>query len=239
MKNELFISLVIVFILVSFLFLVTLFRMYEARDFPSKVESLDPNTIETGDILNVSYRRPFGYFIVFWSASIWSHIGTAYRDPQTNELFILEAGNYSSEWNGIVKMPFKEWVKFNRKCDLSINRLQRNEFGKTNVDSTLLLEEFENMKSTRLQGISLDWYRLLLTEKYDGKIRDQATCYEISITLMQKAGVFQKKLSSNSYFPRNIVWCEIETEEGFKYEKPVMVDPRLYYANTTNLLLQN
>jgi hypothetical protein len=223
--------LVIIFLIIL---LLSTFTMLIAKDFPTTIEVLNPNTLQTGDILTVGYRHGMGWFVTFWSQSVWSHTGIVWREPITKEVFVLEAANYGGDWNGVIKIPFQKWVKINKGSDICLNRIQTK--GVT-IDSQALSDAFEKIKGNKLEAFNLNWYRLLFKTPWKEELKPEArTCYELSIKMLQYAGIVQKKYMGSSYFPKHFVWNKLDMMPGFSYQNPVMLDPRQYYAQSENLI---
>jgi hypothetical protein len=226
----------IFFLVVIFLaiIVITTFNLLMANDFPTKIETLNPNNFKTGDILTVGYRHGMGWFVTFWSKSVWSHTGTVWIDTKTKEVFVLEAANYGGDWNGVIKIPFTLWIKINKCSDICINRIQTDSH--SHVDSKALHSAFEQIKGNKLEAFNINWYRLLLKTKWYEETKPEArTCYELSIKILQNAGIVQKKYMGSSYFPKDFVWGKLDMEPGFSFQEPVMLDPRIYYAQLKNI----
>jgi hypothetical protein len=215
-------------IVLTILFLVLVSRILLADDFPDQIEKFDISTIRTGDIIGAAYRKTHGYFVRFWSSSIWSHIGVAWRDPVTNELFILEGAFYKNpNYKGVVKVPIKEWVRFNRKEYMGITRI--NFEGNKNVDPNRMIEFFKNLQTFKLDTFNWRWYRLLFKTPYNEDIQQHYTCYEISILLLQEMGIVSKKYKCSSYFPCDIMSGNIDLEPGCVADPIVFLDTIDYY----------
>jgi len=215
----------IIIFIVLFLFLLTL-QVMLVNDEPHQSEILDDTTIKTGDIIGVSYSGGFGWFVTFWTESIWSHAGIAWRDPQTSELFILESAHYHAPWEGILKVPFAKWIEFNKRCVISVSRLQINDV-RTDDRSGLanrIMTEYNVFMNTKLDALNWGWTRLLRTGPYSPNMQSHYTCYELVITVLQRSEIAAKTYSCSSYFPKSVVRGELPLEPGMKYLPPVLLD---------------
>jgi hypothetical protein len=212
--------LVPILIIVLLLIVIIAARVAFTDDRPQKIEEVDFNTLNTGDILGVGYTHPFGWFVTAWSGSVWSHTGIVWKDPESGEIFVLEAAMYHGQYRGVFKIPLVLWLRINRKFHLGVTRLK----GKP-VDPVQLLEAFEKRKAyVKLESYNWRWYRLLYKQRYFEDNRKSYTCYEIVVTVLQDIGVIKKKYACSSYFPCDIMTGRISMEEGYHLEPPVMLD---------------
>jgi hypothetical protein len=213
-------------IIICFVLLMGTVRIFTSNDFKMETEELDPSTIETGDILCVGYNTIFGNFVRLWSHSVWTHVGLAYKDP-TGAIFVLEACHYPDR-NGILKVPLSVWIGWNKNAYLCVKRLRTIGDAKLNVEA--LLTEFKRYEEIKLDSFNWQWYRLLLTKKYqEPKMLSQHyTCYEVALNLLKAVGVVRKDYASSAYFPGDIVWGKFSTNPGFWYDHPVRLNAGIY-----------
>lgn len=195
-----------------------------ACDGTEKEVATDEYEIKTGDILGVGYTHAFGWFVTAWSASIWSHTGIAWRDPQTGELFVLEAAMYGKKYRDVFRIPFRQWLRINRKHHLCHLRLRGNT-DRGLVDK--LDREFKKYEEgVKLDSFNPGWYRFLRTTPYrEEELREKYVCYEITIAVLQAVGIFKKKSSCSSYFAGHIINRNIPTEHPYYYEDAVGLEP--------------
>jgi hypothetical protein len=219
-----FCVLIIMLFLLMILFIS--YRVMRAEDLPKRTEDLDPTTLETGDILGVGYRHPFGWFVTAWSSSVWSHCGIVWKDPVTSEPFVLEAAMYGGKYNGMFKIPLAVWTSINRGSYLGLTRIR----GKP-VDAKKLMNAFNARKRyVGLEAYNWKWYRLLTVKPFTEENRTKYTCYEIVVSVLQDAGVLNKNSSCSSFFPTDIMEGKLEFVKGYTSEPPVTLCPEEYYA---------
>jgi hypothetical protein len=219
-ENIMLCILVPIIIISLILLLIGSARIACCNDLPLITEELDFSNLRTGDILGVGYTHPFGWFVKAWSGSTWSHTGIVWEDPNTGELFVLEAAMYTKEYSGVVKIPLVNWVRFNRKSYIGVTRLR----GKK-VDPMALLRAFEaRQKLVKLEGYNWRWHRLLYTTPFHEETRTRYTCYEIVINTLQDVGVIKKHCTSSSYFPYHIMRGCVPLCKGYILEPVVLLD---------------
>lgn len=198
-------------------------RALTANDMNMPLDELDPTTINTGDILSVAYHHGFGTFVAAATNSVWSHTAVAWKDPVTNEIFVLEGCNYHDR-RGMLKVPLATWVRFNRQSQICINRLS------TPADPAKVLQAFNNLRSIKLETFNWQMYKLLMKTAYEPVDMSAGyTCYEIAVHILQDSGIVSKQWRGSSYFPTDIVWGKLETMPGYTYSRPVLLNPTMYY----------
>ncbi len=212
-------------ILVIFVFFICL-RVLVADDYPAHLEVLDVKSINTGDLLGVGYSSAFGSFTTFWSESVWSHVGIAWRSPETQELYVLESANYHEPWTGVFRIPFHIWCNLNKRSLIGVTRLRSPDGQK--VDSDRLLRTFNEYSSIPLDSFSLDWARFLVNRPYTGQMMKAYTCYELVVSVLQKMDIMKKELACSSFFPRHLAKAEIPLESGYSYSAPIELNCSSY-----------
>lgn len=225
-----FIVWVIIYVIIFFsvLLLVASFRVLAVDDYPEHSEKIDLSSIKTGDIIGASYQNGLGKFIGFFFNTMWSHVGIAWRDPKTNELFILEAANYHLPYRGVFKIPIENWVRFNRKNIIGVTRLKTP--GDIEIDPHVLEENFNKIKNVELESFNYTWWRLLFKAPYDEDyVQNHYTCYEIAIRTLQHTGIVKKLYRWSSYTPGEIMQGIIDLEDGYRYSQPVVLHVNEYY----------
>lgn len=214
----------IVFLLL--LLLIVQIQVYGASDAAVYTDYIDESTIETGDILGVSYRNIFGDFIAFWTSSLWSHAGIAWRDPKDNALYVFESADYNREWCGMIKVPFTTWVNLNKKCVIGVTRLRRTDG--SCLDAAKLEEEFDFYQRTRFDSFNLSWYRFLSKRTYTGELQTHYTCYEMIIEILQRCDVIRKEWTCSSYFPKDVIKGAMPLESGWSFQPLAVVEASQY-----------
>ena len=212
--------LVVLFVLLIFFLCFATARVHTVPDVPNtQVPWTDPlihpwklgPRIETGDLLAVSYRHLIGWFVSTWFHTLWSHVGVAWRDPRTDELFVLEAAYYNhSPYKGVFKIPVQEWVRYNKRQRLGWSRLLWTGNGASPLDPKRILEKFETLRALELERFNWTWVRLLKRRKYDHQEFEDFqqrhyTCYEIATRLLQMSGVVQRTWRPQSYTPGDLM----------------------------------
>ena len=208
MWADVFFGVLIVYAMIG---LVVVAQVCLANDFPAQAMRARAENLATGDILCVGYRHLFGAFITAWSGSVWSHTGIAWRD-KGGKLFVLEAGNYGQNYNGVYAIPFALWLNINKSQHLAVLKVSGN------FPSERLKDIFDEYLDVKLDTYSHRWARFLVAKPFATVRKAESyTCFELTILVLQRAGVIAKHYRECSYFPRQIVACAFPCTPGFSY----------------------
>jgi hypothetical protein len=196
-------------------------------DVPSLMKLSDPLDIRTGDILGIGYNNnPFAWFVTAWSSSVWTHTGLAWRDPDTNELYVFEAAHYGGKYTGVFRIPYGTWLRINRRHKICHLRYRGNAFD--SIEGVRKMSSiFKTFELIKLDSLNWTWYRLLMKRPYrEESLQRHYVCYEITILLLQRLGIVRKQFTCSSYLPRDVIWRHLHMEPGHIYDNPVMVSPQ-------------
>ena len=224
MKIIITLSLIII-ITTLIIIIIIILRVVIVSDIPKTIEILDPSLLTTGDIVGVGYNNLFGYFVTCWSGSIWNHCGLVWREPNTNQVFILEAGAYGGEYNGVFKIPLNEWIIINKNSYMGVSKLRGRK-----LDTVLLINKFmKRKKYVTLDSYNYNWHRLIRNIPYFKDKRTKYTCYELVVTILQDCNVVKKIYACSSYFPRDIMIGNLPMCSDYFYDNAVLFDTTYYY----------
>ena len=239
-------SFVLFCILLIFLFRVV-FAKDEIKQANAKVigiSELEPK-LQTGDLVFVSYKNTLGYFMRGWANSVWTHVGMIMRDG--DELYVMETADYSSlepskdvlettkdislkQFNkkGIFVIPFEIWKSFNKHHLISCIPLETPKIPEI-WDRRKLILEFWKIQQSKLDefgvGVSV-WSKVLWKKKFDKnetKEKQNITCFELIVKILQNANVAKKIYTPGSYYTGTLADRKLELEDGFKFGKPYLI----------------
>ncbi len=182
-------------------------------------EYFDPFSYKTGDILCVGYKHVGAMLVHLLSGTEWSHTGIIWRDPNTNEAFVLEGARYKGKkYHGFFKIDLMTWYKINKYSKVCRVPIEGT------VDPDVLYEAFTPfLRTENVKGININWVRFLSHSPYkdfnewDYKHR---TCVEATIHTLQTAGIFEKEYAASSFYASHVIRRGIKCRPGFKYLKP-------------------
>jgi hypothetical protein len=210
---------ILIFILLLFIIIFIIFNSYSPHDLPSRQYlNFDPDSVKTGDILIIGYNHIFGKVLKGFTSSIWSHSGIAYRDKDTNFLYVVELGVYKKLYKGVFKIPFDTWYRINKRQYLGILR-----YNGPSIDLDKFDTLFTKYKNYTADYFNYKWYRFLLKTKYKPDLnRTKYTCIELTIHILQQLDIYSKSYSCSSYFPSAIGNNKIPTTFGKFYDNVIL-----------------
>ncbi len=177
-------------------------------------KSISSSVLGTGDLLFVNYKNTLGTFMKAWSLSKWTHVAIIYKAPD-EELYVMETANYP-DIKGVLFLPIAEWYRYNKHCEIAVKKLHKPK----HFDDTKILQAFEKLVDKKLDTFGTSWFRLLTSKNYASlDDRENITCYELVIHLLQEINVVKKEKSPSSYFPKNIVDNSLPLHKHFNFSE--------------------
>ena len=194
-----------------------------------KIKNLYLDTIKPGDTFVISYQQ---WYRIFGDSAIglnFTHTATAYWE--NGYLYFIEYAYYTEDWNGIMKIPFHEWFRFNKNAIILVNKLtiKENETSareelngkigefyeehkrKDDLDASFDLDwnRFRQDYRDSNEPLSRFWNRFLgqpdnQYKKINFEKSKKSTCVEITACLLCETGVV-KKNKSISYLPSKFI----------------------------------
>lgn len=185
---------------------------------------------QTFDLIAVAYKSLSCGFVKIFTKSRWSHVCLLYRNPKSNQLYIIECMRTHKCPDEIQIINFDHWMAHNKsfeKLYLPFQGLKKN-----TVDTTLAANAsnfnyqracramtqmasalFERKIKTNMR--LTDWISTLKNIPYPINKEDQrwnmndysAFCTEFVILLLQQAGLVQKKWDPSCYSPVRIMYA--------------------------------
>lgn len=182
----------------------------------------DYETLKSGDLVFVSYKNLLGQSIRVLSASEYSHIGMILKNDV--KLYVLEIADYrdtsvspgqsSSDLspksqeqssNGVLKIPYEQWLKLNKRHDIYIRKLNNEDYESKGIKNKIS-NEFAKLQKYKQQKLTdiLELKRLMFFEAYDEKKiekLEKITCIELVVMLLQNLELLEKDAMPSSYYP--------------------------------------
>lgn len=139
--------LIVIYILLIMIFFLIGARFIHTKQFSHlKINNLYLDEIKSGDTFMVSYQQ---YYRMYGDSLIglnFTHSSTAYWED--GRLYFVEYAYYTEKWNGIMKIPFNMWFKFNKNAIILVNKLdiEKNEKEEREKINTKIGEFYEEFK---------------------------------------------------------------------------------------------
>lgn len=110
------------------------------------------SNLDNGDLIFVSYNNTLGKVVKIWSGSKWTHIGMIFRNPDTQELSVLEVAEYNNTNfdKGVIEVPLKSWLKMNEDFEIGYRKINAN------INSYDLFELYEKYQGKKLYKLSMN-----------------------------------------------------------------------------------
>ena len=160
-------------------------------------KKLDINDIKSGDLFLVSYT---GYYSIL-AKTLTGHnfIHPSLAVWENGELFIIEFANYHKYLQGLVKFPFKDWIRFNRntkilKNSLKIKNDSKEEREKISRNILKTYDKYSGRFSEFSNFFNLNYFRFVnMFGKYDNISKEEnITCTEVMAFLIYESQISDK-----------------------------------------------
>lgn len=218
---------IIFYILIIFIVVIVillLYNYYSTTDKPKiKNTNIDIDTLKSGDIVCVGYVHIFGKLVRGLTKSVWTHTGVIWKD-QSGGVYVCEFFTTKKRKTAVAKVPIEMWCKLNRKHIKSVLR-----YNGPKIEDSKFEDAIEKYGHSRLNRFGLSWVRFLKNNKYSDVVKDEYTCNEFTINLLQDINIYKKTLSSSSYLPYHIADNLIETVDSVTYDQPIQFDFKYDY----------
>lgn len=173
-----------------------------------KIRNLHYNEINTGDILLVAYFAPVTMLNHGITCMKFVHAGLCSREG--SNVYVYEFSNYFGEKVGFLKLPFSEWIKYNKHSLIMINKLGIEDDSKTKREQlSLKLNNFRNKNYTDEDFSFFDYItRYLLPgtkyKDFDNSKTDYA-CYELVLNMLKELNVIESLNATESYVTDDLI----------------------------------
>ena len=153
-----------------------------------------PEDLKSGDLIFSSYKNILGKAVKVWSGSKWTHVGMIYKEPITENLYVLEAAEYNNPnfEKGIIKIPIKAWLKLNEDCDITYKKLKKI------IDTRKVFASFLKLKEKKLYKIKVS-PKTLKRIMFPQKENKEITCVEFVVMMLQDMNIMSKNILSSFY----------------------------------------
>ena len=197
------------------------------KDFTNiKTKYLYYDDLNTGDMLFVHYD--IRYFLQSLTCPMFGHVCLCSKEGSNT--FIYEYSNYfEGKFYGFLKIPFSEWLKYNKNNSIFINKLKiENE---TENDRYQMSQKFNLYRRNNVS------YNLLNFKKYyldylnysnksekdinKPKRKNAIPCYQLIIHMLKDAGIIKNAhFNINNMKPDDMVYMNsFDLNPKFSYDE--------------------
>jgi hypothetical protein len=191
---------------------------------------LDINDIKTGDLFLLSYTRNIHLLVNAMLGMNFTHPSIALWED--GKLFMVEYAEYPVKYDGFLKIPFEEWIRFNKNTVILKNSLfiKNDSIIKREILANNILNTYYNYKEkfNNFDGnFNLNMYRFFLKygnyksiEKYKNP-----TCTEILAFLICESGIAKKTKSLEYYQPSKFIgFSGFDLNEEYNCKENYIID---------------
>lgn len=193
-----------------------------------KTRHLHYDDIQTGDIILLTYSDPVTVYNQALMGMKFIHAALCSREG--SNVYVYEFSNYFGEKMGFLKLPFSEWIKYNKNCLLMINKLEIEDDTKTKREKlSLKLNNFRNQNMTDKDFSFFDYIGryLLPTVEYkdfDNKRTDYA-CYELVLNMLKEMDIIESLNATESYVTDDLIGMKkFNLKSQYNYDEYFIAD---------------
>ena len=202
------------FLYFAFMMLIICYIWFGARNIYNKeytyfnIRSLHYNEIQTGDVILLTYSDPLTIFNQGIICMKFIHAALCSREG--SNVYVYEFGNYFGEKMGFLKLPFSEWIKYNKNCLMMINKLEIEDDSKEKREKlSLKLNNFRNNNMTDNDFNFFDYIGryLLPTVEYKDfdNTRTDYACYELVLNMLKELDIIESLNATESYVTDDMI----------------------------------
>jgi len=210
-----FIVTMIIFILIIYIILCgVLFQIKQYPDLTGKILSLD--NLNTGDIFLVAYTGASRAICDLSIGQTFSHGCIFVREKY--EDFIIEYGFYDDKWKGVMKIPFRIWLRFNKNQLIYHKPLKivDDSQDKRLELSEKITEVYEKNIGGTMHMIN---YRRFLFPSYEYTgLYKKFVCVEFLAEVLAQTNIRERNFGNEYFTPNRIYKGNINTTDKYKYE---------------------
>lgn len=186
------------------------------------------DNIQTGDIILLTYSDPITVFNQGIIGMKFIHAALCSREG--SNVYVYEFSNYFGEKMGFLKLPFSEWIKYNKNSLMLINKLSIEDDSKEKRDKlSLKLNNFRNNNMTDNDFSFFDYIgRYLMPtieyKDFDNKKTDYA-CYELVLNMLKEMDVIESLNATESYVTDDMIGMKnFNLNKGYNYDDYFIAD---------------
>lgn len=193
-----------------------------------KTRHLHYDDIQTGDIILLTYSDPVTVYNQALMGMKFIHAALCSREG--SNVYVYEFSNYFGEKMGFLKLPFSEWIKYNKNCLLMINKLEIEDDTKTKREKlSLKLNNFRNQNMTDKDFSFFDYIGRYLAptveyKDFDNKRTDYA-CYELVLNMLKEMDIIESLNATESYVTDDLIGMKkFNLKSQYNYDEYFIAD---------------
>jgi len=196
---------------------------YKYKDFSGySIKKLRKENIKSGDIFLVAYHKPQNLIGDLLMKVKFNHVSLAVWEK--GELYLIEYANYFDKYQGLLKIPYQRWIRFNKNTTILKNSIsstgeerednkeerEREDNKEEKEREKKILEYYYQNKDKMSEfkgGWNMSWYRFLYKKnKYQPlDLSYQTTCTEIMVSMLMDSGIIKKEKALSDYHQSDFI----------------------------------
>lgn len=222
------------FIYFVFILLMMVYIWFGARNIYNKeytyfdIKNLHYNDINTGDVILVSYSEPITVFNQGLICMKFVHACLCSREG--SNLYIYEYSNYFDEKVGFLKLPFSEWIKYNKNALLMINKLSIDDDSKEKREKlSLKINNYREKNMTNQDFSFMDYLGRYLFPTIEYKdfdnTRTDYACYELVLNMLKELNIIRSLNATESYVTDDLIGMnKFNLNKEYNYDEYYIAD---------------
>lgn len=209
--------------MIIIIYIILAARANYEKDFRNiKTINLHYDEINTGDLLFVYYD--INYHIHSLMSAVFGHVCICSRED--SNLYVYEYHNYFYKYYGLLKLPFSEWLKYNRKNTICINKLKIKEDSKyKRNDLSNKLNKFRR-KNNSNHFLDFNQYISKYIRYNENKIKTPKKthgipCYQLIVHMLKDSGIIlNSKFSIYNMKPDDLICMDkFNLNKNYNYDE--------------------
>ena len=204
-------------------------RLIYTKDYRDMTQNfLHYNDINTGDLFLVSYSNVDSITSNSMMGLKFTHAAICAREG-TN-LYIYELANYFEEITGFIKMPFSEWIKYNKNTLILYNKLNivKDSIIKRKYLSIMFDKFHKKYKTDNVFNMVDFALRYINPEPEYSQLdftKKNYACYEVILSMMKDVGIILDLKSTENYTTEDMIGMRnFKLRPSFDYTEHFIAD---------------
>lgn len=193
-----------------------------------KIKNLHYNELDTGDVILLSYSNLTS--ILNQGVTCMKFMHAALISKEGSNLYVLEFSNYFNKKIGFLKLPFSEWLKYNKNSLMLVNKLKiENDNKEEREKLSLKINNFRDNNMSDKDFIFLEFIgRYLFPEnKYKDfdNSRSNYACYELVLNILKDIDIIGSLNATESYVTDDLIGMKkFNLNEDYSYDEYFLAD---------------
>lgn len=204
-------------------------RLIYTKDYRDIMQNnLNYDDINTGDLLLVSYSNIDSITSNSMMGLKFTH--AAICSKEGSNIYVYELANYFEEITGFIKIPFSEWLMYNKNTLILYNKLKIVNDSRIKRDFlSIMMNKFRNKHMTDNVFNMVDFSLRYLNPETEYSELDfpnkNYACHEVVLSMMKEVGIILDMKSTENYTTEDMVGMKnFNLRSSFSYDEYFISD---------------